>query len=95
MTENLDVFMKFDERLIKFRQMHNASQKVFSKIMQVNLSQYQNYEYGKHLPTVDKVSRLCKYFKVSSDFLLGLSDELETITENYSQNICGNRQNML
>jgi len=68
--------MKFHERLINFRQIHHASQKLFAKIMGVAVSQYQNYEYGKHIPTVDKVSRLCKHYKVSSDYLLGLCDEI-------------------
>ena len=33
-----------------------------------------NWELGKREPELDMLLKMCLYFKVSSDFLLGLSD---------------------
>ena len=67
----------FSERLKLVRKAHKASQKQLSEVIEVSETQYQNYEYGKHLPTIDKLEKLCTYFNVSADYLLGLSDNPE------------------
>ncbi len=36
---------------------------------------YQRYEYGTRKPTSDIIIKLCNYFNVSADYLLGLSDD--------------------
>jgi transcriptional regulator with XRE-family HTH domain len=36
---------------------------------------YYRYETGARKPDIDTLIRLCAYFNVSSDYLLGLSDE--------------------
>ena len=41
-------------------------------IAQQTLSRYQQ---GRCLPSVDRLVILCKYFRVSSDYLLGLKDQ--------------------
>ncbi len=67
--------INFCERLKILRTQNKISQKKLSIVMEVSETQYQNYEYGKHLPTIDKVIKLCNYFNVSADYLLGLSDD--------------------
>ena len=71
--------MKFNERLKELRKRQNASQKAFANIMDVARSQYQKYEYGQHMPTLDKISKLCRHLNISGDFLLGLSDEVKKL----------------
>lgn len=65
----------FTERLKILRKNTKTSQKKLATIMEVSETQFQNYEYGKHLPTVDKLFRLCNFFEISADYLLGLSDD--------------------
>ena len=52
-----------------------VSQKQAASFMDVSVTQFQNYEYGIHLPTIEKLEKLCRCLDVSSDYLLGLSDE--------------------
>ena len=66
---------KFCERLKASRKSRNASQKQAAAVMGVSDTQFQNYEYGIHLPTVDKLEKFCRHYNVSSDYLLGLTDE--------------------
>ena len=37
---------------------------------------YQKIEYGKVKPGYDKIEKLADYFAVSTDYLLGRSDDL-------------------
>ena len=67
----------FAKTIKKFRKEAKISQKQLASIMEVSEAQYQNYEYGKHIPTIDKIIKICKHFNVSADYLLGLSDNPE------------------
>ena len=40
-------------------------------IMQTTISQY---ELGKTEPDIDTIKKICKFFNVSSDYLLGISE---------------------
>ena len=70
---------KFCERLKASRKNCNASQKQAAAVMEVSDTQFQNYEYGIHLPTIDKLEKFCRYYGVSADYLLGLSDEVKPL----------------
>jgi len=69
----------FTERLLIMRKNGKISQKQAASVMDVSETQYQNYEYGKHLPTIDKIEKLCRCFNISADWLLGLSDNPERL----------------
>ena len=38
---------------------------------------YQQYEYGQNYPTVPGLIQIAKFFDVSTDYLLGLTDKRE------------------
>ena len=65
----------FCERLKASRKNCMISQKQAAAVMEVSITQLQNYEYGIHLPTVDKLEKFCRHYGVSADYLLGLADE--------------------
>ena len=46
-----------------------------AEAMGVTLRTISNYEAGIREPSLDMLVKLCKFFEVSSDYLLGLSDE--------------------
>ena len=65
------------EAIKLLRQSHNVTQKQLA--LDVGLSErgIQNYEANLRKPTYDIIIKLCTYFNVSSDYLLGLSDNPE------------------
>jgi len=65
----------FGDRLKQLRTDKNLMQKDLSEYLEITTLAYQRYEYGDREPNFDKVIKLCNYFNVSADYLLGLSDD--------------------
>lgn len=51
------------------------TQRKFAKILNVSSSTVGMWETGERKPDIDTIGIISKYFKVTSDFLLGLSDK--------------------
>ena len=51
------------------------SQKQVAEGIGISETLYQKYEYGKTKPAYDVIIKLCNYFNVSADYLLGLSND--------------------
>lgn len=62
------------EKLKQLRKEKGVSQKVVAEAIGVTLSAYSNYEQGIREPSYQILVAICKYFKVSADYLLGLED---------------------
>ena len=67
--------MNFPERLKVVRKDQNLTQKQVAIGIEILEQAYQRYEYGNKIPGIDKLEKLCRYFNVSADYLLGLTDE--------------------
>ena len=63
------------ERLIQLKTEKNLLQKNIAKDNSIALRTYQSYEKGESEPTTSTLIKLCNYFNVSADYLLGLSDD--------------------
>lgn len=63
------------KRLKNSREKNNLSQIQVSKLTGINNKTLSNYENGVSYPDPDTISLLAKLYKVSSDYLLGLSKE--------------------
>ena len=63
-----------NEKLKLLRKEKGVSQKVVAKAIGITLSAYSNYEQGLREPSNEMLIKLCKYFNVTSDYLLGLED---------------------
>lgn len=62
-------------RLRELRKDSDLSQKELAKILGMSQTGYSKYETGENdIPTIILI-KLAKYYKVSTDYLLGLSDE--------------------
>lgn len=61
-------------RLIELKEKNNVLQKDIAKSVGLSLRSYQRYEYGERNPTSDVIIKLCDYFDVSADYLLGRTD---------------------
>lgn len=66
---------KFAERLKELRLENNLTQNQLSINTKLSQSIISAYEAGKKSPTMDVIIIFCKYFNVSSDFIIGLKDE--------------------
>ena len=69
--------MLFAERLKEVRTSNKVTQKMMAQFLEIQPNAYQMYEYGKREPNYATLIKLCTYFNVSSDYLLGLSDNPE------------------
>lgn len=43
--------------------------------LQVSVSAYGSYENGVHMPPIEYLPKLARYYGVSTDYLLGLTDD--------------------
>ena len=61
-------------RLKELRKAEGVTQKVMAESLEILEQHYQKIEYGKINPTQDKLIKLADFFDVSTDYLLGRSD---------------------
>ncbi|MDE7330288.1 MAG: helix-turn-helix domain-containing protein [Clostridia bacterium] len=66
--------MKFNERLKELRIMKCVSQQEVASFLGLTQKAYCFYELGTREPSLNTLSKLCDYFDVTSDYLLGRSD---------------------
>ena len=66
---------KFAERLKKLRNERGLKQREMAEICGVKLRSYQDYEYAKSYPMVPGLIFMADFFDVSTDYLLGRSDQ--------------------
>ena len=67
-------FLVMGERLKRLRREKGVTQVEVANAIGVTTSAYGHYESGVREPSVDIIILLCKYFDVSADYLLGLTD---------------------
>lgn len=65
------------ERLIEIRKKRGFSQAKVAEILDMHQQQYSRYETGIYEIPVRHVITLCKFYSISADWLLGLTDALE------------------
>ncbi len=66
--------MDFNVRLKQLRQKHKLTQSELADILGLKPTAVSNYESRRNEPSFDKLIALSKYFDVSCDYLLGISD---------------------
>ena len=68
-------------RLKDIRKDRDLSQKDIAKILGTSQVQYSRYEMGIRLLPIDKLVILANYYNVSTDYLLGLTNERKPYTK--------------
>ena len=66
-------------RIRDLREDNNRTQKELSKILNCSQQVYSNYELGQRDIPTDILIKLSKYYNVSVDYILGLSDNPKRI----------------
>lgn len=64
----------FSERLIQLRKEHGLSQATVARDLNVSLGIICYWETNKSDPTASNIAKIARYFNVTTDYLLGLSD---------------------
>jgi len=65
----------FSERLIECRKAKKKKQHEVAEHIGKSESAYSSYEQGRNTPGPEDIAKLAVYFGVTSDYLLGLSDD--------------------
>ncbi len=69
--------MFYTERMKDLRLDRNLTQKQLAEVLGIAQNTYSQYETGVNGLPVEMLIALCKFYDVSADYLLGLSDKKE------------------
>ena len=64
---------KYYEILKELREDHDLSQEAIAQLLGTTRSYYGQYERGLFPLTIEHLITLCNYYKVSADYILGIS----------------------
>ena len=67
--------MYYTARLRQLRDANDLTQREMSDILGISQQHYSLYELGKRKLDIEQVICICRALKVSSDYLLGLTDK--------------------
>lgn len=65
------------KRIKELREDRDFFQKEIAEAINCTQQQYSEYETGKRLIQVDRLIELAKFYRVSTDYILGLTDEIK------------------
>ena len=65
----------FGQRLREIRKKHAETQADVAQLLGVTKPQISEIENGKKSTTAEKIALICRHYKISSDYMLGLKDE--------------------
>ncbi len=66
--------MNFGEKLFQLRTERGIYQKQLAEYLAVSIGTISNYENSVHYPDLETLCKFAEYFKVSTDYLLDLTD---------------------
>ena len=67
----------FGQRLLQIRKENHETQDALAEVIDTVKSHISEMENGKVTTTIEKLALICEHYKVSADYLLGLSDDPE------------------
>ena len=65
----------FAQRMRQLRKETKEPQRVLADLLDVSINQISEMEKGTRMTTLEKLPTICRHYKVSADYLLGLSDQ--------------------
>lgn len=67
--------MKYPERMRNLRQDNDYSQQQIADFLGIAQTTYSQYELDKRPMPIEYLVALCKFYNVSADYMLGLTDK--------------------
>lgn len=71
--------MKYQQRIKDLRADKDLTQSDIAKLLGTTQQYYGQYEIGKRPLTIEHLIKLCKFYNVSADYLLGFTDTLSEL----------------
>ena len=71
--------MEYWERIKALREDNDITQTNIAKYLNIAQNTYSQYENGKREIPISVLIQICQYYKVSSDYILGLAKKKEII----------------
>ena len=65
----------FGQRLLELREKGNLSQSAVAQLLNVTRTQVSDIENGKSGTSLERLFQLCEFYRVSADYLLGITDD--------------------
>ena len=69
--------MEYYERLRNLREDRDLLQQDIAELLGTTQTYYSKYERGKHPLPIEHLIKLCKFYGVSADYILGLPKNME------------------
>ena len=89
--KGMNIFMEYNERIKELREDKDLNQTQLAKEIHSTQKTISNWEKGYSEPKIEMIKTLCKFFDVSADYLLGITDrERERTINNVKNQINGN-----
>ena len=67
--------MKYTKRIRDLREDHDMTQEQIAKILGTSQTMYARYERGANEMPLHQLLTLCRFYRVTSDYILGITDE--------------------
>ena len=71
--------MYYTEKLQWIRNCKNITQKEIADYLGIKQQQYARYEKGINVMPVTYLAKICKYFNISADYILGFTEEMKPL----------------
>ena len=71
--------MKYTERMRALRQDNDLSQTQIANFLNIAQNTYSQYELEQRNIPVEYLIKLCEFYNVSADYMLGLTDKKRTL----------------
>lgn len=85
----------FAKQLEKLRNAYNLTQTQLADELCVTKQTVSNWENGNILPSVDTLIRICNFFNVSTDYILGLDNKNYIEVSNLSLEVISHIQQII
>ncbi len=73
--------MNIGQKLFQLRTSRGIYQKDLAEYLEVSVGTISNYENGVHSPDLNTLCKLAEYFQVSTDYLLELTDNADSLKD--------------
>lgn len=74
-------------RLKKIRLEKGYAEEEISKILNIEVKTYSHFETGKYFMCAEEILKLCLFYNVSVDYLLGRNDDESPLSQTEIENI--------
>ena len=69
----------YAERLKEIRIEYQKTQKQIADVLNISQQHYSLYETGKRILNAEQIRTICRYYNISADYLLGLTDSFNRL----------------